>query len=100
MKFPKPQTLLVGLNLIGVAAYLLMVSVSWRIPEEQTAGAAPGTSGPALVWAATALPILIVALVGNALAFRSLPRERLQKPLLLAVIAMWVLCVIIDFSQH
>lgn len=99
------RTLLLLINGSMIVAYLIVASFSWRIPEEDNAGASVGTAGPAMVWATSALPLLFLAIVLNVIAFitfqkDSWPPSKERVLLYLALALAWIAAISVDFSHH
>jgi hypothetical protein len=85
-------------NAVGIVLYLVLASLSWRIPQEH--GMVPVTGEP-FVWAG-ALPVLGVFLLADIVWGGLLLRDREYKRRLwwLITAAVWLLAIGIDFSRH
>ncbi len=85
-------------NAVGIVLYLVLVSRSWRIPQEH--GMVPVTGEP-FVWA-LALPVLGVSFLADVVWGGLLLRDRQSKRRLwwLVTAAVWLLAIGIDFSRH
>jgi hypothetical protein len=98
------DALLASLNGLGILAYLVCASFSWRIPEEDAAGLSTGMAGSALVWASSALPLLLLAVIANVIAFTSLLKRGLvsqfERRLFFFIGLAWVVAISVDFSRH
>jgi hypothetical protein len=85
-------------NAVGIVLYLVLVSRSWRIPQEH--GMVPVTGEP-FVWA-LALPVLGVFFVADLVWGGLLLRGGGSKRRLwwLVTAAVWLLAIVVDFSRH
>ena len=100
----KNVQILGAVNALGIILYLVAASFSWRIPEEDRAGLSPATAGSALVWASSALPLLIVAVIANTIWITALVKtgnaNRNMKRMFVLVALAWTIAIIIDFWHH
>lgn len=89
-----------GLNILGVIAYLLWASQTWVTPREK--GMNINTPGDALVWGAFVLPLFaaffIVDLVwGSLIMFH---RRWRTGRLWLTAVTIWTVAIVIDVVRH
>jgi len=89
-----------GLNVLGVIAYLLWASQTWVLPQER--GMNTATPGDALVWGAFAVPLFaaffILNLVwGSTIVFQK--RWRTGRLWLTALI-VWIVAIAVDIFRH
>jgi hypothetical protein len=93
--------LYLALNVAVAIAYVRVASISWTEPEVRDI---PGASGGApLVWALTAVPIVLFALLANlGVLFWAWRARRLGAfgQLACGALILWVGAVMIDFAHH
>jgi hypothetical protein len=96
---------LIGSNAVAIGIYLIAASAGWIDPELKDVPGAAG--GGAVVWFLLAVPIFFVSLLGNgacaviALIRRNRNgRQSFFRWSWLAVLAMWLVAVALDFSRH
>ncbi len=94
----------IAANLAGAALFLWLASKTWIEPELRGEDVARG--GDAVVWLATALPVLaaffVVNLIWLAVTFAKLAKARAWAPILpLAVTGLlWLFTVRIDLAMR
>ena len=92
---------LLVLNFVGAAVYVVRASKGWVIPREREVGLHSVTGEP-YIWALSVLPVCAVFLVLN-LAWGAfiLARKRWQSGIFwLLSIPIWLAAVAIDFAHH
>lgn len=78
-------------NIIGAAAYVWLSSLTWLEPELR--GEDVARAGDAMVWAMTALPVLVgFALADLVWLIRRAGTDQSRRPTLLAML-LWVVVV-------
>jgi hypothetical protein len=93
-----------ALNVLAILGFLYLASKSWLEPELQGQDVAIG--GVAVVWASTALPVLLTALLANTVWFGIAVHRGLTSrdwtSLWLVVLsgATWILAAVIDQLHH
>jgi hypothetical protein len=91
---------LLVVNIVGICAYLWLVSFAWADPQERAMGI-PITGEP-FVWAAALLPIVAIFFPLNIgwgvliLVSRQWKSGRYW----LLVAMLWLIAVVIDFAHH
>jgi hypothetical protein len=88
-------------NCVGVLLYLWGASHGWLIPEERAAGIHT-VSGEPVVWALFVFPVWTAFFVLNIIWAISnlLRRIRGNVGAYVLVSILWVVAVVIDYSQH
>ncbi len=101
LKFPKVSALILLVNVLGCAIYLLGAQYSWVIPEEEANGIHSLTGEP-FVSAAFVLPVWTIFLVINLGWAATIVARKLwlDARIWLTTLFIWVLAVIIDFAHH
>ena len=94
-----------AVNGVGLIAFLYVASKTWREPGLR--GVEIATSGVALVWALTALPVLLAFFAVNAVWLCVADRRRNKshadwRPLVVAMgtVAVWVGAAVLDQFNH
>jgi hypothetical protein len=91
-------------NAFGVFAFLHMATKTWREPELR--GVEIATSGVALVWAFTALPVLVSFFAINTVWLvlgdhqRNKTGDWRQLTVAIGVVAVWVGVAVLDQLNH
>jgi hypothetical protein len=89
-----------AVNLVGLAVYLWLASRTWLEPELR--GENVGQAGDAIVWALTALPVLMFAAVANVVWFimQTIRRPKDDQawvgPAGLVIAGLWVIAFLVD----
>ena len=76
-------------NAIGAAAYLWLSSQIWIEPELR--GQDVARSGDAMLWATTALPVLVVSILANLVWFIRRAGQGRTRQTLMLVALLWTL---------
>ena len=92
---------LLACNVTGIAAYLVLASRAWAIPEERALGM-NSTTGEPFVWAMSVFPIYAVFLLLNCIwGVRLLRRHDWRSGRFWVVTCgLWLGAVVIDFAHH
>ena len=94
------SAVLAAANLVGVALYVWRASYGWVIPEERAAGINSVTAEP-FIWALAIAPVVaFFGLVNVCWGIAVLTSRRPDARLMLAVGAIWVAGVVVDFMHH
>lgn len=95
----RSNLILLFLNLAGALLYVWRSSFSWAIPQEKGLNS---TTGEPFIWAIAILPVLAVALLVNVpwgvMILRR--KEWSSGRLWIAVGAIWLIAIAIDFAHH
>jgi hypothetical protein len=92
---------IVAVNVLGALLYLWQASAAWAIPAERAAGISTVTGEP-FVWALAVFPVWGAFLLLNG-AWATFAREkawRVHTLSWLAVAAVWVTAMLVDFAHH
>jgi hypothetical protein len=104
MKISSRGALIGVINIILILIYIVVASLSWRIPEEYDAGLSPAMSGSSVLWFESALPILPAVLFVNIIMVTvSLKNRRIDdftKTIFAFLPLAWTIAIIVDFWHH